>query len=132
VSTLDIGLITTAFGVTLAAILATLGWMAKRVGKLVNDVSTLQTQMSPFWASVERIVSKDLHHPSPRYAEMDGLLEKLAALTITDDERERLKALLIERSTDTHEDITENQRTKASIMIPLMTLVLDEAKTKQP
>jgi hypothetical protein len=121
-------LLVAAFSAILIAMLGVMGYMAKLIGGLVTDVTTLKTQMSPFWASVERIVSKDLHHPSPRYAEMDGLLEKLTALTITDDERIRLKALLIERSTDTHEDITENQRTKASIMIPLMALVLDEAK----
>jgi hypothetical protein len=130
-SPLGQGLIIAAFGAVLAAILGTLGWMAQRVGKLITDVTTLQTQMSPFWASVERIVSKDLHHPNVRYAEMDTLLEKLEALTITLEERERLKILLVERSEDQHQDITEDQRKKASLMVPLMELVLEEAKDKK-
>jgi hypothetical protein len=125
-------LLVTVFGALLVAIFGLMGYMAKRLGKLVNDVSILQTQMSPFWASVERIVSKDLHHPSPRYAEMDGLLEKLDVLTITPDERDRLRVLLVERSEDQHDDITESQRQKARLMIPLMDVVTEEAKGKQP
>jgi hypothetical protein len=120
------GLIIAAFTVMLTGI----GALAIFLNNLSNDVRELKVQMSPFWASVERIVSKDLHHPNARYAEMDALLERLEALTITPEERERLKVLLVERSEDQHQDITEDQRKKASLMVPLMELVLEEAKDK--
>lgn len=116
---------------TFTAVLAGMGWLAVFLNNLSKDVRQLQTQMSPFWASVQMQISKDLHQPHERYAEMDGLLEKLEHLTITHEERERLKVLLAERSQDMNEDITENQRKKASLMIPLMELVTEEAKTQQ-
>src|ERR1700679_181809 len=109
-------LLVAAFSAILIAMLAVMGYMARLIGGLVTDVNTLKTQMSPFWASVERIVSKELHHPSARYAEMDALLEKLDTLTITANERDRLRVLLIERSIDQHDDITESQRQKAKLM----------------
>jgi hypothetical protein len=124
------GIFVAAFSIILTAILAYLHRLNERMGEFAISIKELQTQMSPFWAIVQAKISKDLHHPSVRYAEMDGLLEKLEALTITLDERERLKALLVERSTDRHEDITDDQRMKAGLMIPLMELVVDEAKGK--
>src|ERR1700722_17292712 len=74
------------------------------MNELKASMGVVNTQMSPLWARVQAQIAQDLHHPSPRYAEMDKLLEKLEALTITVDERAALKALLIERSKDTHED----------------------------
>jgi hypothetical protein len=130
-SPLEQQLLVTVFGALLVAILGIMGWMARVIWQIVRDVDTLKTQMSPFWASVERIVSAELHHPSARYAEMDGLLEKLDVLTITDEERERLRVLLLERSNDEHADITESQKQKALLLIPLMDVVLEEAKAKK-
>jgi hypothetical protein len=78
------------------------------------------------WARVQAQIAQDLHHPNPRYTEMDGLLEKLDNLTITLDERDRLKVLLAERSKDMHEDIGQQQREKASFMITVMDMVLAE------
>jgi len=92
------------------------------------NISELKTQVSPLWAKVQAQISADLHHPNPRYFEMDKLLEKLEALTISHEERERLKELLLERSLDMHEDITDEQRQKAQLMIQVMALVLMEAK----
>src|ERR1700691_4149119 len=125
------GLTIAAFSVILAAILAFIVRLNGRIDALTVSTAKLETQISPFWASVQLQISKDLHHPNPRYHEMDDLLEKLEALTISPEERERLKALLVERSSDTHEDISEAQRKKASLMIPLMDMVTEEAKQRE-
>jgi hypothetical protein len=125
------GLTIAAFSVILAAILAFIVRLNGRIDALAVSTAKLETQISPFWASVQLQISKDLHHPNPRYHEMDDLLEKLEALTISPEERERLKALLVERSSDTHEDISEDQRKKASLMIPLMDMVTEEAKQRE-
>jgi hypothetical protein len=94
------------------------------------EVRELKTQVSPLWAKVQAQISSDLHHPHPRYLEMDKLLEKLESLKITNLERVRLKVLLFERSTDMHEDITNDQREKALLMIKVMDMVLVEAAEK--
>ena len=94
--------------------------------KIDQALQVLQTQVSPLWARVQAQISADLHHPHPRYLEMDTLLERLEALTITAGERDRLKTLLVERSQDMHEDITDDQRKKAHLMIQVMDLVVTE------
>jgi hypothetical protein len=96
-----------------------------------EELATLRTQVSPLWAKVQAQIAADLHHPHPRYAEMDTLLEKLEALTITDPERVRLKQLLLERSIDTHEDINQAQKDKAILMIHVMDMVLAESKSNE-
>jgi hypothetical protein len=94
------------------------------------EVRELRTQVSPLWAKVQAQIASDLHHPHPRYLEMDGLLEKLESLNITNKERARLKILLLERSSDMHEDISNDQREKALLMIKVMDMVLVEAAEK--
>jgi hypothetical protein len=130
-SELSQGLTIAAFSVILAAILAFIVRLNGRIDALTVSTAKLETQISPFWASVQAQISKDLHHPYERYHEMDGLLEKLEGLVITDPERNRLKALLLERSVDMHADITEDQRMKARLMIPLMDMVTEEAKQRE-
>jgi hypothetical protein len=128
-NTLAAGLIVGSFTIFLAAILAYCVRINARQSEQAIDIATLKTQVSPLWARVQARISEDLHHPHPRYYEMDKLLESLEALTITTDERIRLKELLLERSVDMHEDITEEQRKKAQLMIQVMELVLLESKT---
>jgi hypothetical protein len=130
-SELSQGLTIAAFSVILAAILAFIVRLNGRIDALTVSTARLETQISPFWASVQAQISKDLHHPHERYHEMDGLLEKLEGLVITDPERNRLKALLLERSVDMHADITEDQRMRARLMIPLMDMVTEEAKQRE-
>lgn len=130
-SELSQGLTIAAFSVILAAILAFIVRLNGRIDALTVSTARLETQISPFWASVQAQISKDLHHPHERYQEMDGLLEKLEGLVITDPERNRLKALLLERSVDMHADITEDQRMRARLMIPLMDMVTEEAKQRE-
>jgi hypothetical protein len=128
VTPLESGLIITLFGVAFTAIIALLVRMNVKIDQQGRDIGVLQTQVSPLWARVQAQISSDLHHPRIRYAEMDGLLEKLEALTITQRERDRLKVLLNERATDMHEDITDDQRKKAKLMIDIMEFALNEAK----
>jgi hypothetical protein len=125
-SNLEIGLIVSGFGIVLSAIVVFFRTMNAQITTLRESVIELKTQVSPLWARVQSQISSDLHHPHPRYFEMDKLLEKLEAMTISDGERARLKVLLMERSTDMHEDITEDQRKKASLMIQVMDMVLLE------
>ena len=91
------------------------------------EIATLKTQMSPLWARVQAQISSDLHHPEIVFHEMDHLLEKLEALTITDMERARLKVLLNERSTDMSKEVSDSQRNSAIIMSRVMDKVLEEA-----
>ena len=125
---LVIGIIVAAFTVILAAILAAVVRMNSRQAAMALALAKLEVQVSPMWATVQARMSSDLHHPHPRYARMDSLLEKLDNLTITIEERGELKELALARSVDMHEDITESQRMSALALIPLMDLVLLEAE----
>ena len=53
-----------------------------------------QLELSPFWKTFQTGVVKQLHHPHPESKEMDELLEKLEALTITREERKKLITML--------------------------------------
>ena len=99
-----------------------------RLDAIEKDVARLGTQMSPLWARVQKQIAGELHHPHPRYKEMDTLLEELEALTISEAGRKRLKELLLLRSVDTHADITPEQRLSAKILISVMDKVLAEAQ----
>lgn len=101
-----------------------------KIDLIDRQLTILGVQVSPLWAAVQKKISGDLHHPDPRFKEMDVLLEKLEALTIDDSGRIRLKELLIERSHDTSVD--DEQRASATIMIGVMEKVLIEAETKAP
>ncbi|MGC2234271.1 MAG: hypothetical protein WBA09_22410 [Candidatus Acidiferrum sp.] len=129
---LEQGLLISCFSVSLAGLLAYVVRLNTRMGEQDKEIEILKTKISPLWMQVQARISSDLHHPSPRYLEMDALLEKLEALTITDEERTRLKVLLEERSTDMHAEINDEQRAKAKLMIGVMDLVLDEARETKP
>jgi hypothetical protein len=122
VTTLIVGVVI----VILTAILAYTVRINDRQREQGEDIATLKTQISPLWQMVQAKITKDLHHPHPRYLEMDTLLEKLDALTITDNERLRLKVLLKERAQDMHADITPEQRISAEILLPVMDRVVME------
>jgi hypothetical protein len=128
-TSLATGLQIATFGIVVGAMLAYVIKLNDRLREQDRKIAVLETQLSPLWARVQAQISSDLHHPHERYLEMDTLLEKLEALKITDPERRRLKELLEERSRDMHEDITEEQRKKAQLMIQVMDLVVIEAKT---
>jgi hypothetical protein len=123
-SALVIGLIIAAFSILLGILVTGL----YKLLSMAQDIAILKTQVSPLWAQIQTRIAVDLHHPHPRYIEMDGLLEKLENLTITLEERKRLEILLQERSIDMHEDISELQRKEAKLMNQVMHIVLIEAK----
>lgn len=97
-------------------------------------MAVLNTQVSPLWLVAQQKLSADLHHHGERYEEMDALLEELDAMTIDDfpGHRERLEELLVQRSTDMHEDITQDQRDSATALLVVMKKVITEARTPGP
>jgi len=99
---------------------------AQEIQKLRDAVTELQTKVSPLWASVQQRISNDLHHPDVKFHEMDGLLEKLESLTISNGERHRLKELLDARSVDMDPLVTQSQRDSAKIMAIVMEKVVKE------
>jgi hypothetical protein len=117
-----------------AAVAALLGYCV-RLNKKMSDnaiaIATLQAQVQPLWMQVQARIASDLHHDDPIFHETDGLIEKLQALTITPQERDRLKVLLTERSHDMHIDISREERQKARVLIEVMDLVVIEAKESQ-
>jgi len=120
------GLIISTFVATVGAFAIFFRSLNTQLTDLRLEVRELRTQVSPLWARIQAQIASDLHHPHPRYFEMDKLLEKLEALTILPEERDRLKILLLERSTDSHQDISKEQREKAAFMIQVMDLVVEE------
>src|ERR1700719_3058349 len=99
-----IGLVVASFGALITAVVSLL----KSIRAMELQLNTVSTQMSPLWAQVQARIAAELHHPHPRYKEMDKLLERLETKpsTITNGERVRLKELLSLRAVDTHPDIT--------------------------
>lgn len=127
-SGLEVGLIVSAFGVILISVIAYNVRQAGHLQDMREEIAVLKTQVSPLWAQIQSRIAADLHHPHPRYLEMDTLLEKLETLTITEVERKRLAILLLERSTDTHADITDMQRKEAKLMKQIMEIVVLEGR----
>jgi len=125
---LFIGLTVAAFSILLGSVIAYNVRQSAELQKMRIQIEVLSTQVSPLWAQIQSRIAADLHHPHPRYFEMDKLLEKLEALTITEDERKRLDTLLAERSVDFHDDITDIQRKEAKLMSQVMHIVILEAK----
>jgi hypothetical protein len=119
-----IGVTVAMFAALLAAIAALYG----RLRDLEDKMAIVTTQVSPLWKQVESRIAAELHHPHPRYAEMDQLLEQLEArpLQLSDASRLRLKELLSLRAVDTHPDITPQQRSSAALMLGVMDKVLEE------
>ena len=117
-------IIVAVVSICLGGLLSYAVWLNLQLGKLNVQMATVQTQVSPLWARVQAQVAADLHHPDPRYQEMDTLLEELENLTISEEGRVRLKALLLERSGDPLTD--ETQKLSAQVLIPAMDLVVIE------
>jgi len=125
---LETGLLVTLF----ASMLAAIARLYARIGEHDKQLAEMSTKVSPLWATVQKVISDELHHPHAQYAEMDTLLERLDNLTITTEERDRLKILLMQRSVDMDSDITESQRKSAKMMIDVMDKVVQEASIAVP
>jgi hypothetical protein len=104
----------------------------ERLGKIEGQIAVLGVQVSPLWAAVQSKIAKDLTHPSPQFQEMDELLRQLEALTIGDEDRERLEVLLVERMSSTDPEVSDDERASAKLMIGVMRKVLEEAASSAP
>lgn len=91
---------------------------------LQRRLTQLETQISPFWATLQTKLADALHHPHPESLESDALLEKLEKLTITGPERDRLGVLLSETIADPK--IATEEKAKAQMLILAMPLVTGE------
>jgi len=87
-----------------------------RLGDLDRQLAVVSTQVSPLWAAVQSKIAKDLTHPHPQFKQMDALLRKLEAMTITPDERTLLGELLEERIVSDDPAVNEDERDSATIM----------------
>lgn len=106
--------------------------LTERLFKMDAQLAVLGTQVSPLWAAVQSKIAKDLTHPSVQFHEMDELLRRLEALTITPKERQRLHDLLIERTTSVDPEVSEAEKESAKLMIGVMDKVLKEAEVENP
>lgn len=97
---------------------------SKEKEDLQRRLTQLETQISPFWATLQTKLAEALHHPHPESRESDALLEKLEKLTITEPERDRLRVLL-QQTIDDPKVLTE-ERAKAAMLLLAMPLVTGE------
>jgi hypothetical protein len=103
--------------VELEAIRHTAKEQSELIAALTTKLEIVNTQMSPLWARVQAQIVADLHHPNPRFKEMDDLLEGLGRDELSVVEYERLEVMLGERAVDMHPDITKEQRAAAAYMV---------------
>jgi hypothetical protein len=97
-----------------------------RLDRIETQNAIVDTKMIPLWAKAQKQLSDDLHHPHAKDQEMDGLLEKLEALDIDEQETERLKNLLMMRAMDAN--ISPAERRAATVMPYIMDIVLEKQK----
>lgn len=100
-----------------------------RQESMERQILTLDFPVKLLWAKAQGHAADALHHPEPRFKEMDDLLDKLSLkgldrngdiLPMTEKDTARLKELLLHRSTDMSEDVTHYEREQAKIMPVLM------------
>jgi|SRR6476661_2383412 len=94
--------------------------------KPVKD-EAITLKASPLWLKVQETLTKELKDEGN--PEMDELLVKLENLTITFEETNRLKILLISRWAETEKG-SKDERASAYIMATIMDKVLIEASNK--
>jgi hypothetical protein len=76
-------------------------------GKRLKNIENHMAEMSPFWKTFQTKVVSKLHHPHIDSQELDQLLEKLEALTLSKEERKKLISLLREITDDPHSEDQE-------------------------
>ncbi len=102
--------------------------MDQKIQRNQEAVIALQTTaatQSPFFTELQSRLIDSLHHPDPRKAELDALLEKLKALRLDAPELQRLQVLLREQALDPTDPVQQKQ---SHALLAIMPLVLDEAK----
>ncbi len=115
------------FAAIVVLVVFVLAFAVSTNARMARMEALIAKELRPFWKRAQLEIGAILHHPHPRYAETDGLLEQLELLTITSEGRTRLEHLLQARAVDMHEDITEDQRRSAEIMLLVMKQVLAES-----
>jgi hypothetical protein len=109
--------------VVLVAGLVAIGALLFRLRKAEHSIVALETQVSPFWASLQTKIVDALHQPDVKHAATDELLEKLQDLRITSAERRTLETRLKNIKHTATSDVAE----KAEALLMVMPLVLQEA-----
>jgi hypothetical protein len=95
----------------------------KKIEDLALDVRALQTQISPFWSSLQSKIAESLHHPGPEHKTLDNLLEKLIGGTLAPTDKKKLITRLKElRKKDTPEGHI------AGALLVVMPMALNEKK----
>ena len=112
----------------LGALLPISGSILLLLYKIGNRLSVLEIQVTPLWATLQKQVADALHHPHSKDKETDGLLEKLEALTLTQEERGRLEVLLKTKTTNPEESDQEKKR--ADLLLFLMPRAVQEEADK--
>jgi hypothetical protein len=93
--------------------------------RMEGRIAKVETQITPFWASLQTKIADALHHPHPESKELDGYLEKLENLELNDTGHKRLKILLQNIVTDPNVDAEE--KAKAKILLAAVPIVQMEA-----
>jgi len=93
---------------------------SEEIEKMKARIAELEFPVKLLWANKQREFSEALHHPHAKDHEMDELLEKLNKIDITPDEVDRLKVLLLARSKDMSDDVSEEERIIAARMAGVM------------
>lgn len=78
--------------------------------------------MPPFWKTFQTKVVSKLHHPHPESKELDNLMEKLESLTLSVEEKCRLKVMLQKIT----EDPKSDERDLAQLLLIAMPRVSRE------
>lgn len=120
-----------ANAIGLAGLAATIVVVAIRLRRMEARVAEMNPAR-PFWATLQTKLAADLLHPSPQFQEMDDLIKALENLTITDEQRVRLRDLLIERTTSSDPEVSTSEQSSAKIMLEAMDKVLEEAASSSP
>lgn len=95
-------------------------------GELLAKLEAITVTQAPFFTSLQSRVIDLLHHPDAASGELDALLERLKALTLTADELARLETILRTQADDPV--VERDQRQHSRALLALMPLVVEEAK----
>jgi hypothetical protein len=96
----------------------------KQVEENAKRLTILETQITPFWQSLQTKLGEALHHPHPESFEKDQLLEKLEKLTISPEERDRLNILLT--AVAVNPALSTEERAQAKMLLLVMPVVTSE------
>lgn len=69
--------------------------MNERMGRSLDRLAVMETKIEVFWRSVAMDAAKIIHSPDPRRARVDTLLESFMNGTLTKEEDQELRKVLI-------------------------------------